>query len=204
MDAPLEKEVKFYLSDLPAMTNRLLSLGAIQMMGRTHEVNYRFDTPDGVLAQKKSGLRLRRDARNILTFKGPSTTVDGVRVRPEYEVEVDNLQNAWLILERLGYEMVVSYEKWSAVYQLDGLAVTLDELPYGNFTEIEGADTNLIRSTAAALALDWDRRIDASYLGLFERLKEKMALSCRHLTFAEFAPLAITSEDLGVEPADAA
>jgi len=199
---PLEKEVKFYISDQPALKDRLLSLGAVLVQPRTRETNYRFDTPDGALSMSGRALRLRHDLRDILTFKGPSSTVDGVRVRPEYEVEVDNLGNAWLILQGLGYELVVSYEKWRAVYRLNDLSITLDELPYGNFAEIEGDDTAVIRSTAAVLSLDWETRIEASYLELFEILKRKMNIAIHDLTFAEFTSIPLSSDDLGVTPAD--
>ncbi len=165
-------------------------------------MNYRFDTADGALALSGRALRLRHDVSNILTFKGPSTSVKGVRVRPEYEVEVDNLGNAWLILEGLGYELAVSYEKWRAVYRLNELLITLDELPYGNFSEIEGADPAVIRSTAAVLSLDWNTRIESSYLELFETLKRSRNLTMRDLTFDEFAAIPLTNSDLGVQPAD--
>ena len=82
------------------------------------------------------------------------------------------------------------------------LLITLDELPYGNFTEIEGADTAVIRSTAAVLSLNWETRIEASYLELFEILKRKMNLNMRDLTFAEFADIPLSGADLGVSPAD--
>ncbi len=199
---PVEKEVKFFISDLPGLKDRLLSLGAVMVQPRTREMNYRFDTPDGSLATSGRALRLRHDVRDILTFKGPSNTVDGVRVRPEYEVEVDNIGNAWLILQGLGYELVVSYEKWRTVYSLNNLMITLDELPYGYFTEIEGSDTAVIRSTAAVLSLNWETRIESSYLELFEILKQKMNLAMRDLTFAEFVDIPLTSADLGVTPAD--
>ena len=199
---PVEKEVKFFISDQTALKDRLQSLGAVMVQPRTREMNYRFDTPDGTLAMSGRALRLRHDVRDILTFKGPSSTVDGVRVRPEYEVEVDNIGNAWLILQGLGYELAVSYEKWRTVYSLNDLLITLDELPYGNFTEIEGADTAVIRSTAAVLSLNWETRIEASYLELFEILKRKMNLNMRDLTFAEFADIPLSGADLGVSPAD--
>ena len=198
----VEMEVKFYLSDLPALRERLVSLGAEQVQPRTRETNYRFDTADGALSQSGRALRLRHDVADILTFKGPSSIIDGVRVRPEYEVEVDNPGNAWLILEGLGYELAVSYEKWRAVYRLNELLITLDELPYGNFSEIEGTDPAVIRSTAAVLALDWDARIESSYLELFEELKRNRNLTMRDLTFAEFTEIALTGSDLGLRPAD--
>lgn len=198
----VEMEVKFFLSDLPALRDRLLSLGAEQKQARTFEKNERFDTPDGALALSGRALRLRHDLRDILTFKGPSSIVDGVRVRPEHEVFIDNPDKARLILEGLGYEMTVRYEKWRTVYLLNDLFITLDELPYGHFIEIEGADTALIRATAGALALDWDARIEASYLELFERLKQSKGLTMRNLTFADFAGITLAGSDLGVRPAD--
>lgn len=198
----VEMEVKFFLSDLPALRDRLLSLGAEQVQPRTRETNYRFDTPDRALALSGRALRLRHDVVDILTFKGPSSIVAGVRVRPEFEIEVNDLGSAWLILEGLGYELAVSYEKWRAVYRLRDLLITLDELPYGNFSEIEGTHPAAIRSTAAVLALDWNARIESSYLELFDALKRNRNLAMRDLTFAEFADIALTNDDLGVHPAD--
>ena len=200
--APVEKEVKFYIQNLSVLRERLISLGAELVQPRTRETNYRFDTPDGALALSGRALRLRHDVRDIITFKGPSDSVDGVRVRPEYEVEVDNLGNAWLILEGLGFELTVSYEKWRTVYRLKDLVITLDELPYGNFSEIEGVDPSAIRSVAGILALDWGARIEMSYLELFAALKRSRKFTMRDLTFAEFNNIALTSNDLGVTPAD--
>jgi adenylate cyclase class 2 len=198
----LEKEVKFYVTNLAALKDRLLSIGAVQIQPRTHELNYRFDTPDHQLGQNGSALRLRQDARAILTFKGATTLEEGVRVRPEYEVVVDDLDRARAILEGLGYIQTVSYEKWRTVYQYNELEIMLDELPYGHFTEIEGADNAIIQTTARILALDWDTRIQASYLELFERLKQKRGISPADLTFKAFSDVKITWLDLGVKPAD--
>ena len=139
--APLEKEVKFYLSDLSSYENRLRSLGAVLLQPRTRELNYRFDTADLSLTHSQRVLRLRQDQKNILTYKGPSDTSEGVRVRPEIELEVDDFEKAVEFLKALGYSLVVQYEKWRTTYTLHGLEITLDEMPYGNFSEIEGEDT---------------------------------------------------------------
>lgn len=198
----LEKEVKFYIIDLPALRERLLSLGAVITQPRIHEINYRFDTPDQSLSRSGRALRLRHDRRNILTFKGPTSTEAGVRVRPEYEVAVDSIENAQSILEGLGYILTVSYEKWRAVYQYNNLEITLDELPYGNFSEIEGADTAAIRSAASVLSLEWETRVQAGYLELFDQLKKNLDLSVQNLTFKDFSTIPVTCQNLGVKPAD--
>lgn len=198
----LEKEVKFYITNLDALRDRLLAIGALQTQARIRELNYRFDTPDLQLSHNGRVLRLRQDKRAIFTYKGPTSLENGVRVRPEHEVEVSDLASARAILEGLGYVQTVSYEKWRATYQYQGLEIALDELPYGNFTEIEGSDTAAIQTTARLLTLDWGARIQVSYLELFERLKKTRALTMRDLTFNAFAGIPVTWQDLGVRPAD--
>jgi len=198
----LEKEVKFYITNLDGLKDRLLAVGAVQLQARTREVNLRFDTPDGQLSASGKMLRLRQDDRAILTFKGATSMEEGVRVRPEFEVVVDDLQKTRAILEGLGYVLTVTYEKWRTVYQYNGLEISLDELPYGNFTEIEGADTSAIQTTARILALDWDARIQGSYIELFERFKKNRDLHLETLTFSAFASIAVSWHDLGVKPAD--
>jgi len=198
----LEKEVKFYINDLAALKNRLLALGAVQVQPRTRETNFRFDTPDFDLAKTGRALRLRQDQKCILTFKGPTSLEDGVRVRPESEVEVSDIDDARAILNGLGYIQTVTYEKYRAAYRYNDLEITLDELPYGNFSEIEGADSAAIQAAACVLALNWDERIQASYLELFERLKMNLALSLKNLTFRGLSAIDISYHDLGVKPAD--
>jgi hypothetical protein len=75
-------------------------------------------------------------------------------------------------------------------------------MPYGNFTEIEGADTAAIHRAAEKLSLRWETRILDSYTSLFDHLRNEMGLTFRDLSFANFAELKISSEDLGVVPAD--
>ncbi len=198
----LEKEVKFYILDLSGLRDRLLAIGATTVNPRHREINYRFDTPDRALGNSGRALRLRQADKITLTFKGPSSQEGGVRVRAEFEVEVDNLQNARAILEGLGYIQTYCYEKYRAVYHYDNLEISLDELPYGHFAEIEGEDPAAIQLATRILALNWENRIQASYLELFEQLKKNENLSATDLTFQEFMSIPVTGQDLGVKPAD--
>ena len=198
----IEKEVKFYINNLAALRERLIALGALQVQARTREINYRFDTPDLSLSKTGRALRLRQDQKCILTFKGPTSLEDGVRVRAEYEVEVSDIENAQAILTGLGYIQTVIYEKYRAAYHYNDLEITLDELPYGNFSEIEGTDSAAIQAAARVLALNWEACIQASYLELFDRFKKNRALTLTDLTFKDFASIAVTIQDLGVKPAD--
>jgi adenylate cyclase class 2 len=86
------------------------------------------------------------------------------------------------------------YEKYRTVYGLDGLLITIDDMPFGNFSEIEGENADSIRMAAMRLGLEWDARILDNYLALFEKVKESMGLSFRDLSFENFESVKIPDE----------
>lgn len=194
-----ELEVKFYIPDLAGLQARLESLGAQLVQPRVHETNLRFDTPAGELTRSYRVLRLRQDAQARLTYKGPGSEQDGVRARLELEFTVSDFDMARRVLEALGYQVSVMYEKYRATYTLEGVLVTLDEMPYGRFIEIEGPDGASIRQVADRLGLDWEARIMESYLVLFDRLRARLGFDFQHLSFANFEGVMVTQEDLGVQ-----
>lgn len=198
-----ELEIKLYVADLEALRRRLESLGARLVQPRQEELNLRFDTPSGELARAHRVLRLRRDHAIHLTYKGPDEPVGGVRSRREIGVAVGDFEAAAALLEALGFRVSMTYEKRRAVFQLADVLVSLDELPYGDFTEIEGPQPAAIRAAAGQLGLDWEARIPQGYIALFERLRDALRLPFRDLTFENFAGLKVLPEQLGVRPADA-
>ena len=198
----LEQEAKFRVDQLETLSQRLQALGAVCTQERTYELNLRFDTADGKLAAAYQVLRLRRDQHNRLTFKGPSDPHSAVSSRREIEVEVGDLGTARALLEALGYQVVVCYEKYRAAYQLGEVEVSLDEMPFGTFSEIEGPDEGSIRSAAEQLGLKWEARSKLSYLAIFGELKETFGLEMPDLTFEAFAGQAYALEKIGLLPAD--
>ena len=197
-----ELEVKFYLSDRQALEKRLREMGAHLAQGRLHEINLRFDTPNGELSRTAQVLRLRKDAAVRLTYKGAARERNGVQQRTEIELMVDDFESCRLLLEALGYQVCLIYEKFRTTYCLDGVQVTLDELPYGDFVEVEGPDANSIRLVAERLGLCWQNRILMSYAALFERVRVSLNLPFRDLTFENFRGMNITANVLGVTAAD--
>jgi adenylate cyclase class 2 len=197
-----ELEVKYLVSDLAKLEQRLKSLGALRESARTHEINLRFDTLDGALEKDKQVLRLRQDQAIHLTYKGPSSSQQGVRVRTEIEFGVDDFEKARRFLEALGYQVALMYEKYRTTYSLEGVEILLDELPFGAFVEIEGSNPKVIHAVNDRLGLDWERRAPESYIVLFEDLKARLELPFRDLSFENFASLKITSADLNLRPAD--
>jgi adenylate cyclase class 2 len=197
-----EIEVKFYLSDLPEMERRLVASGARLVQARVFERNLRFDTPDRSLTREHRVLRLRQDVRTRLTYKGPADPRATVSVRQEIEFTVDDFAAAWSLLEALGFEASMQYEKYRTTYHYEETEIVLDEMPYGNFLEIEGADAKTIQRAAARLSLNWKARSTASYMALFEHLRQS-GLQAEYLTFALLAGKTFCGEDFGLIAADA-
>ena len=197
-----ELEVKLYVSDLEALKKKLIALGASTKQARTREINLRFDTANGELTRNFKALRLRSDTAARLTYKGPSSSKDGVRVRQEIEFEVSDFSAARSFLEALGYQVAMIYEKQRAEYSLLGTSISLDELPYGDFVEIEGDDPQVIRQVSDMLVLNWENRVFESYVTLFIRLQSEYNLEFRDLIFDNFEELDFSLDILGIKAAD--
>ncbi len=197
-----ELEVKFFVRNLAEVENHLIQLGATLVQPRTHEYNLRFDTPSGELGQAESMLRLRRDTNSHITFKGPSSTLGGVLARQEIEFEVSNFSSAQKLIEALGFRSKFVYEKYRTTYALNGLKVTLDEMPYGPFVEIEGKEAEPIQKAASQMSLDWQERLPETYVSIFRRLKELFNLHFTDLTFANFEGVEFNIQRVGINPAD--
>ncbi len=197
-----ETEAKFYLKDVKKFQTRLQTLKARLIQTRVLERNTRFDLPGASLRDEGRVLRLRQDTETRLTYKGPSQVVDGTLSRVEVEFTVGDYEKARQFLEGLGFGKLVYYEKYRTVYELAETHVMLDELPYGNFVEIEGENPAQIHTAAEMLSLDWGAAIGTSYHVLFDRLRESMNLSLEDLSFGNFAGIDVLPENLGVLPAD--
>jgi adenylate cyclase class 2 len=198
-----ETEVKYYVNHLMQVEARLQKLNAHLIQPRVFERNLRFDLPDETLQREEKVLRLRQDTQVHLTYKGPSGTSQGVLSRTEYEVTVDDFDTARAFLEALGYHPVATYEKYRRTYELGELHIMLDELPYGDFVEIEGPDEDTLGQVSAELGLDFSAAIPVNYLVLFERFcKRHEGLDPSQLTFQALDGLHVVPEKLSVVPAD--
>jgi adenylate cyclase class 2 len=151
------------------------------------ERNVRFDTPDNDLLKKGELLRLRQDTAVRITFKGEvaEALTSEAKVREELEVRVNEFDTTAQIFERLGFAPVQVYEKYRETFVLDEIEIVLDEMPYGDFVELEGEEV-AIKTAATDLGLAWDKRVNNNYLGLMADLKQFHQLDFNDLTFANF------------------
>jgi predicted adenylyl cyclase CyaB len=140
MTVALEREVKFRLSSWEEGERRLLEAGARLLEARYFEQNSLLDFPQGVLERRGEALRLRRArGRAWLAYKGPVHGRGRIKKRKEYETALDDAQAMEEILRSIGLVECFQYEKYRAVYRIDGLEVSLDEAPMGYYLELEGS-----------------------------------------------------------------
>jgi adenylate cyclase class 2 len=198
-----ETEAKFCVQNLRKIELRLQELEAQLIQPRIHETNLRFDNTNSDLRNTFRVLRLRQDEKARFTFKGPSVEKEGgILSRREIEFVVEDFDSAKQFLEALGYEVVVFYEKFRTTYELYDTHIMLDELPYGQFVEIEGESVDAIHNVANLLHLNWDVMVKAGYHALFERVAGKFNLEPSQLSFAALDKVKITTEDLSIQSAD--
>lgn len=205
-DDQVEVEVKFLLADLAQFRHHLLAAGAEQHKPRLFERNVRFDTPEETLRSHLQLLRLREDDRVRLTFKGPAdNSRSEAKVREEIEVEVGDFAPMKAILQKVGFVPHQVYEKYRETFRLGEVEVVLDELPFGNFVELEGEE-RAIRVATESLGLAWEERILINYLGLWQLLRQQHDLPFADLTFEDLADLDVSAAALlesgAVDPLD--
>ena len=134
----IETEKKYRLSAkrLGEITDQLHELGA-EFRKEVFEVNYQHRGGD--MDERGATLRLRKIGDfTVLTYKEKIKTEDGSKQRLEYETSVADVDAMEKIIERLGYRLTAVYEKRRKYWHLGDVEVVLDELPFGNFMEIEG------------------------------------------------------------------
>ncbi|MCB9453454.1 MAG: class IV adenylate cyclase [Anaerolineaceae bacterium] len=180
-----ETEIKMYVPHLELVQIRLDRLGARLTAPRVYEHNVRYENTENTLVSSGIVVRLRQDSRARLTYKDSGSVREGIISRFEAEVEVSDFDTMQTILGKLGYHPYMIYEKYRTTYELDEAEIVLDELPYGNFVEIE-APHEQIEHLIQQLALSDQPRMNASYAGLFEQVKRRLGLDFTDLTFANF------------------
>ncbi|MBT3311461.1 MAG: class IV adenylate cyclase [Desulfobacterales bacterium] len=185
----LEIEVKYYLPDIISVRNRIVDLGA-DSMGKTYEMNILFDDPDRNLLNKKSVLRLRKDTKTKLTLKSSPGISDDesdkqFKIFRELEVEVASFSTMKSIIESLGFQKTLMYEKWRETFLYKDIVICFDNMPFGDFLEIEG-EKDTIKLFVHKTGMKWGKRILFSYPQLFKTIKEKEKILFTDITFENF------------------
>lgn len=170
---PIEIEAKLKVDSHEPVIEKLKAADAKFLCEQLQTEQY-FDTPEKTLTNADKCLRLRRITKAnaeiiILTYKGPKQQ-DVFKKRDELELELTDLDTAEKLLEALGYEKALVYEKKRSIWKLNDCEIALDQLPMlGNFVEIEGPNAEKITDVQKTLGLENSKHIMQSYAHLMQK-----------------------------------
>jgi len=184
MSSSNEVEIKFRVSSLDALTERLRALGFEQITPRTHEMNTLFDLPGQPLRKRGELLRLRKYGNSwVLTHKSKSAAEEGAhKIRIETETRIEDGAKMEAILGALQFHPSFRYEKFRAEWKGGEGHVVIDETPIGNFAEIEGP-AEWIDATARDLGVDPKDYMKENYAALFFSWKRETGSKAGEMTF---------------------
>ena len=110
---PKEVEIKFPLTDKPALERKLRRLGFRRITPETYEANTLYDLPGNVLRRRGELLRLRRYGTSWILTTRPRLALGGRhKSRLEREVRVADGEALAGILQALRFVPVFRYEKF--------------------------------------------------------------------------------------------
>ncbi len=160
MGLEIEKKYRLSKKQREDVLRRLPKIGA-KRQGEDFEVNTLY--AGGTLELGRSILRLRRIGKQgILTYKERLPTRSSIKQRLEDETVVENPEAMELILQALGFNRALVYEKRRETWTLGKTEIVIDELPFALFMEIEDSEQG-IRDVEHKLAIKGLRSETATY-----------------------------------------
>jgi adenylate cyclase, class 2 len=193
-----EIELKFPVANVVDLQSRLTQLGFHLVTPRTFELNTLYDTPTRDLRAQRQILRIRQyGSLCTVTHKRQPSQNDPVdttryKVRIETETAIAEPEALAEIFLQLGYTPAFIYEKYRTEWSQATAHLVIDETPIGNYAELEGP-TAWIDRTLVQLGIDPATCLTDSYGKLFLDWKERTHSLAENLTFAEIAPLTLSS-----------
>jgi adenylate cyclase, class 2 len=182
----IETEIKFKVSDLPGLAERLRAAGFTLQTPRAFESNVLYDTRDRAMRARTEILRIRSyNGRWTVTHKRLPDNRPGVdthKHRIETESDVADGRAFEEIFQSLGLVAAFRYEKWRTEWHDGQGHCVVDETPIGNYAELEGT-AEWIDRAAERLGISRGDYITLSYGRLFEQWCAQHNSQARDLIF---------------------
>jgi len=151
---PVELEIKFLFNPTRAslIRKKILKIKNISYEGRFYEKITMLDNADQAMNKEDARLRVKeikneqnsRDTRIEFSYKRRLQATGGIKKEEEIEISfVADADSFLKILNKMGYEVTTSYERYREIYILKESKITLDEFPFGYILEIEGEEKEI-------------------------------------------------------------
>ncbi len=169
----IEIEKKYRLSEVQkAFVLNALREARAEFVGEDFEENSLYR--GGILIETNAVLRVRKTQdRTILTYKKRIQNEFNIKQQIEHETEVSDAEELEKIIENLGFAKVLVYEKRRKTWNLRAVEIVLDELPFGEFMEIEGAITAIAEAEMLLDIEDFETE-NATYPALTMKFGKKI------------------------------
>lgn len=139
MSIEIEKKYRLSREQRKFVLKALEEIGA-EYAGEDFEENILYR--GGALDEKNAVLRVRKiGAKAILTYKRRIHDEFDIKRQIEHETSVENPEELEKIVESLGFQKKLIYEKRRRTWRFREVEIVLDELSFGLFMEIEGSIT---------------------------------------------------------------
>ena len=144
------------------------------------EVKYCITNPMELIDKLKNSkegtyIRLRTGFKNTLTLKKARVKESEVSERLEIEIEIDDMESCQKLLQEIGLNEKLIMEKYRMIWEVNGTIITIDELPFGVYVEIEGS-VQSIKILSELLGLNYDNRIIITYWEIYKDIMESMQM----------------------------
>ncbi|MEA2097591.1 MAG: class IV adenylate cyclase [Patescibacteria group bacterium] len=177
----IEKEIKIKINDIDGLIGQLLQDGAT-IKNKAMQKTVRFDTINENLEKKGVFLRVRSGNKNTITMKEKIGNDKNIRARKETEFEIEDIDKMIYIFKKIGFDYIKIMEKFRINLNYKNAILSIDELPFGFFLEIEGTE-NQINTISDKLNYSTKDKIIETYWDLFENYKKKKNIKSKNIIF---------------------
>jgi len=165
----IEKEIKIKVENPKEMIEKLRKIGAT-FQGEALEKTIRFDTQNLDFEKQGKFIRCRSGFSNTITLKEKIKNENSsVRARKETEFEIQDIDKMQYILTTLGLDYTRTMEKFRQHWELNNVSITIDELCFGVYMEIEGEESQIYK-TCELLGIDTNKKLLGTYWDLWKEV----------------------------------
>jgi adenylate cyclase class 2 len=178
----IEKEIKIELTDYKKQITNLLDIGC-RFISFYKQITYRLDTKGCLLEEKGLFLRVRKDDISTVTLKEKISSKKQIKERKETEFKIDDFRKMIYIFKKLGFKDMKIMEKFRANFKYKHLIISIDEMPFGFFMEIEGPE-NEMKNVVKKLSLTDKKRLTSTYWDIFQDINNRKHIIRKNIVFS--------------------
>ncbi len=182
----IEKEVKFKIKNVKKLIEQVKALGATYR-NTEHQKTIRFDDKNKSLENRGIFIRVRSGKDNTLTMKIKNKELmkENLFVREELETIVEDINIVSSIIKTLGFSEEFIMEKYRMNWTYQDATISIDEMPFGFFVEIESSNVETINAIVDKLELKVDDRFVVTYWDLFDEFKKANNINETNIVFTK-------------------